>query len=321
MRLFPADQRVGLGGGPFGNLYSEVSDEDAAAAIEAAWQEGWRYFDTAPHYGLGLSEERLGAALRDKPRDEYVLSSKVGRILYESDQGPAPDTEGFAVTTTRRRRWDFSRDGVLRSVEDSLQRMGADRLDVVFVHDPDDHYEEAVATAFPTLVELRDQGVIGAIGSGMNQAEMLTAFVNEVDVDVIMLAGRYSVLDHQALDNVMPACQANDVQVIAVGIFNSGLLAQPRPAADATFNYAPAPPELIAKANQLADICEGHGVSLPAVALHFPLAHPAVAGVAVGCKTAAEVHANAELVRADIPAEVWSDLRSAGLIRPDAPTP
>lgn len=321
MKLFPDDQRIGLGGAPYANLFSEVSDEDAAATIEAAWQEGWRYFDTAPHYGLGLSEERLGKALQDKPRDEYILSSKVGRVVYESDEGPALDTDGFVVTTTRRRRWDFSRDGVLRSIEDSLERIGTDRLDVVFVHDPDDHYEEAVATAFPTLIELRDQGVIGAIGSGMNQAEMLTSFVNEVDVDVIMLAGRYSLLDHLSLDNVMPACVANDVQVIAVGIFNSGILARPRPAADATFNYAQAPADLIDKANRLADVCEAHGVTLPAAALHFPLAHPAVAGVAVGARNAAQVHANAELARTTIPAELWSDLRSAGLIRPDAPTP
>ncbi|NUR98817.1 MAG: aldo/keto reductase [Kribbellaceae bacterium] len=320
MKLFPEGQRVGLGGAPLGNLLGEVHESDAIATVNAAWDEGWRYFDTAPHYGLGLAEERLGLGLRGKPRDEYVLSSKVGRIIYEASDA-ALDDEGFNVSTTRRRRWDFSRDGVLQSIEDSLRRIGTDRLDVVYVHDPDDHYEEAVATAFPTLIELREQGVIGAIGSGMNQSAMLTRFVQEIDIDVIMLAGRYSLIDPDALDDVLPACLQNDVQVVAVGIFNSGLLSQPRPAAGATFNYAPAAQPLVDKANKIADICESHGVTLPAAALAFPLAHPAVAGTAVGCRTADEVHTNASLARTEVPQAVWSDLKSAGLLREDAPTP
>ena len=320
MKLFPPESRIGLGGAPLAGLFTPVADEEATATVQAAWDEGWRYFDTAPHYGLGLAEERLGAGLAGKPRDEYVLSSKVGRIIYEADT-EAPDDEGFAVVSKRRRRFDFSRDGVLQSIEDSLRRIGTDRLDVVFVHDPDDHFSEAVETAFPTLIELRDQGVIGAIGSGMNQTAMLTRFVREIDIDVIMLAGRYTLLDPDGLDDVLPACVDNDVQVVAVGIFNSGLLSQPRPAPDATFNYAPAPAALVDKANKLADICESHAVTLPAVALKFPLAHPAVAGIAVGCRTPAEVHANAALSRVEIPAALWSDLRSAGLLRSDAPIP
>ncbi|GAB2669839.1 aldo/keto reductase [Kribbella swartbergensis] len=320
MKLFPDDRRVGLGGAPLGNLLGEVSEADAVATVNAAWDEGWRYFDTAPHYGLGLAEERLGLGLQGKPRDEYVLSSKVGRIIYTADDA-ATDDEGFAISTNRRRRWDFSRDGVLRSIEDSLRRIGTDRLDVVFVHDPDDHYEEAVATAFPTLIELRDQGVVGAIGAGMNQTAMLTRFVREIDIDVIMLAGRYTLIDPDGLDDVLPACLENDVQVVAVGVFNSGLLSQPRPAPGATFNYAPAAAELVDKANKLADLCESHGVTLPAAALAFPLFHPAVAGIAVGCRTPDEVHANATLTRTEIPANLWSDLKSAGLLREDAPTP
>ncbi|HEY3556956.1 MAG TPA: aldo/keto reductase [Kribbella sp.] len=319
MKLFPEGQRVGLGGAPLGNLLGEVHEADAVAAVNAAWDEGWRYFDTAPHYGLGLAEERLGLGLQGKPRDSYVLSSKVGRIIYSADSA-APDDEGFDVSTTRRRRWDFSRDGVLQSIEDSLRRIGTDRLDVVFVHDPDDHYDEAVATAFPALIELREQGVIGAIGSGMNQTAMLTRFVREIDIDVIMLAGRYTLIDPDGLDDVLPACLANDVQVVAVGIFNSGLMSQPRPAADTTFNYAPADQSLIDKANKLADVCESHGTTLPAAALAFPLFHPAVAGIAVGCRTADEVHTNATLARSSVPAALWSDLKSAGLLREDAPT-
>ena len=319
MNLF-GSSRIGLGGAPLAGLFTPVADDEAVATVQAAWDEGWRYFDTAPHYGLGLAEERLGAGLAGKPRSEYVLSSKIGRIIYEAAD-EAPDDEGFAVVSKRRRRWDFSRDGVLQSIEDSLRRLGTDRLDVVFVHDPDDHFDEAVATAFPTLIELRDQGVIGAIGSGMNQTAMLTRFVREVDIDVIMLAGRYTLLDPDGLDDVMPACVDNNVQVVAVGIFNSGLLSQPRPAADATFNYAPAPAALIEKANKLADVCESHNVSLPSVALKFPLFHPAVAGIAVGCRTPIEVHTNAELSRVDVPPAVWSDLKSTGLLRSDAPTP
>lgn len=320
MKLFPEGQRVGLGGAPLGNLLGEVNDADAVAAINAAWDEGWRYFDTAPHYGLGLAEERLGAGLKGKPRDEFVLSSKVGRIIYSAET-KAEDDEGFAINSTLRRRWDFSRDGVLQSIEDSLRRIGTDRLDVVFVHDPDDHFDEAVATAFPTLIELRDQGVIGAIGSGMNQTAMLTRFVREVDIDAIMLAGRYSLIDPDGLDDVLPACVENDVQVVAVGIFNSGLLSQPRPAPGATFNYEPAAGALVDKANQLADLCESHGTTLPAAALAFPLAHPAVAGIAVGCRTPDEVHTNAALARTTVPTALWSDLKSAGLLREDAPTP
>ncbi|MFI5731670.1 aldo/keto reductase [Kribbella sp. NPDC051587] len=310
---------IGLGGAPLAGLQTEVTEEDAFATVNAAWDAGWRFFDTAPHYGLGLAEERLGRGLAGKPRDEYVLSSKVGRIIYEADT-EAPDGDGFAVVSKRRRRFDYSRDGVLQSIEDSLRRIGTDRLDIVFVHDPDDHYDEAVATAFPTLIELRDQGVIGAIGSGMNQTAMLTRFVTEIDIDVIMLAGRYSLIDPDGLDDVLPACLANDVQVIAVGVFNSGLLSQPRPAKDTTFNYAPAAEALIAKANQLADVCESHGVTLPAAALAFPRFHPAVAGIAVGCRNAHEVQVNHDLYGAAIPAALWSDLKSTGLLREDAPT-
>jgi D-threo-aldose 1-dehydrogenase len=191
----------------------------------------------------------------------------------------------------------------------------------VFVHDPDDHYSDAVATAFPTLIELRDQGVIGAIGSGMNQSEMLTRFVREIDIDVIMLAGRYTLIDPDGLDDVLPACLDNDVQVVAVGVFNSGLMSQPRPAPGTTFNYEPAAQTLVDKANKLADVCEAHGTTLPAAALAFPLFHPAVAGIAVGCRTPDEVHTNAALARTDVPTGLWTDLKSAGLLREDAPTP
>jgi D-threo-aldose 1-dehydrogenase len=320
MEIFPGTGRVGFGAAPIGNLITAVTDEDAAAAVEAAWDAGWRYYDVAPHYGLGLAERRLGEVLRTKPRDEYVLSSKVGRLLVDAGT-PKTDDEGYAVTTPLRRQWDFSRDGIRRSIDESLERLGTDRLDIVYLHDPDDHFEPAVETGFPTLAELRAEGVVRAIGAGMNQSEMLAEFVKRADLDVIMLAGRYSVLDHDALDDVLPACVDNDVRVVAVGVFNSGLLSRDRPKPGATFNYVPAAQDLVAAANRIADICTGHGVTLPAVALQFPLAHPAVAGCAVGCRDAAQVRRNAELATVDIPAQVWSALRDAGLLRKDAPTP
>jgi D-threo-aldose 1-dehydrogenase len=320
MDIFLGGDRVGFGAAPIGNLFTPISDEDATAAVEAAWDAGWRYYDVAPHYGLGLAERRLGEVLRTKPRDEYVLSSKVGRLLVDAGT-PATDNEGYAVTTNLRRQWDFSRDGIRRSIDESLERLGTDRLDIVYVHDPDDHFEPALETGFPTLIELREQGIIRAIGAGMNQSEMLAEFVKRTDLDVIMLAGRYSVLDHDALDDLLPLCVDDDVQVVAVGVFNSGLLSRPRPKPGATFNYEPAAEDLVAAANRIADICEAHGFILPAVALQFPLGHPAVAGVAVGCRDAEQVRRNAELARVTIPATVWTDLRDAGLLRSDAPVP
>ncbi|HEY3002718.1 MAG TPA: aldo/keto reductase [Kribbellaceae bacterium] len=319
MKLFGA-HRVGLGAAPIGNLFRPVSDEDARATVDAAWDAGWRYFDTAPHYGLGLSERRLGAALRGRPRSEYVLSTKAGRLLVDTGVAAADDANGFAVTSTLRRRWDFSADGIRRSLSDSLERLGTDRVDVVYLHDPDDHYEEALRTGFPALAALRDEGVVGAIGAGMNQSAMLTSFVRETDLDVVMLAGRYTVLDHGALDDLLPACVERGVDVVAVGVFNSGLLSSDRPLPGATFDYAPADAARLATANRIADICESHGVPLPAVALQFPLAHPAVAGIAVGCHEPTQVHRNAALETFPIPPAVWTDLRTAGLLHPDAPT-
>jgi len=320
VKLF-GSHRVGLGAAPIGNLFREVSDADAAATVSAAWDAGWRYFDTAPHYGLGLSERRLGSVLRGMPRDSYVLSTKAGRLLVDSGVA-APDDEGFAVTSPLRRQWDFSADGIRRSLESSLSRLGVDRVDVVYLHDPDDHYEEALRTGFPALAALRDEGVIGAMGAGMNQSAMLADFVRETDLDVVMLAGRYTVLDHAAaLDDLLPACVEHDVQVVAVGIFNSGLLSNPRPLPGATFDYAPADAARLATANRLADICDTHAVPLPAVALQFPLAHPAVTGIAVGCHTPTQVQSNAALEHAPISPALWDDLRTARLLHPDAPVP
>jgi D-threo-aldose 1-dehydrogenase len=306
---------LSFGAAPLGNLYTQVSDEAVAATVAAAWEHGVRTFDTAPLYGHGLSERRLGRALRDRPRDAYVLSTKVGRLL-----APGPgDTDGFAIPATDHVEWDFSRDGVLRSLEASLERLGLDRVDIALIHDPDDHYTEALEQAYPALHELRDQGVVRAIGAGMNQSAMLARFARETDMDVYLLAGRYTLLEQGALDDLLPACEAGRAQVIAAGVYNSGLLARERPAPDATYDYGPAPAELIARTERIAEVCERHGVTLPAAALAFPGRHPAVATVLVGARDPAEVARNAELLDRPVPDELWAELKADGLLRADAP--
>jgi D-threo-aldose 1-dehydrogenase len=310
-----------FGVAPLANLGREVSDEDAAAALEAAWAAGVRYFDTAPHYGLGLGERRLGAFLRTKPRDEFVLSTKVGRLLVENADGPQPDDEGFAVTSSLVRRRDYSGDGVHRSLEQSLERMGLDRIDLVFVHDPDDFRAEALKGAFPALDELRRQGTIVSYGAGMNQSELLTTFVRDTDLDVVMCAGRYTLLEQGALAELLPAATERGVSIVAAAVFNSGLLARDRPPVEATYNYAPASPELLERVNSIADVCDAHGVSLPAAALQFPLGHPAVSTVCTGARSAEQVQRNAALFDVEIPDALWTDLAAAGLLDPAAPVP
>jgi D-threo-aldose 1-dehydrogenase len=305
---------LGFGGAPIGNLYREVPEQEAVDAVTAAWEGGVRYFDTAPHYGLGLSEHRMGAALAGKDRDSYVLSTKIGRLLRPNPSPEGKDTEGFDVPDTVHRVRDYSRDGVLRSVEESLQRLGTDRIDIVYIHDPDDYWAEAVEGAAPALSALRDEGVIRAWGAGMNQSEMLHRFVTETDIDVVMLAGRYTLLEQGAARDLLPACLERGVGVVNVGVFNSGLLSKERPAANATYNYAPAPQELLDRANLLADICESHGTTLPAAALHYPYQHPAVTSVVLGMRTPAQVKQNLDLAAQSVPAGLWADLRERGLI-------
>ncbi|MES9511637.1 aldo/keto reductase [Streptomyces sp. NPDC000609] len=308
---------LSFGAAAIGNLFTAVEPEQAAAAVAAAWDEGVRYFDTAPHYGLGLSERRLGEALRDRPRDAYVLSTKVGRVL---DPLPADATgrggdglsEGFAVPATHRRRWDFSADGVRRSIEDSLERLGLDRIDIAYLHDPDDHAETAFHEAYPELEKLRAQGVVGAIGAGMNQTAMLTRFLRDTDVDVVLCAGRYTLLDQSALNGLLPEAAARGRSVVVGGVFNSGLLADPRPGA--TYDYTAAPLSLLDRALRIKAVTEGHGVPLRAAALHYPLAHPAVAGVLVGTRSPDEVRDAAALLRREIPDELWDELRAEGLL-------
>jgi len=306
---------VGFGAAQGGNLYRATTDEAFTDAVDAAWNAGIRYFDTAPHYGLGLSERRLGISLRTRPRDDYVISTKVGRLLVPSPHtAHLRDPEGFDVAATHRRQWDFSRDGVRRSVEASLQRTGLDRLDIVYLHDPDEHWQQAAAEAIPALVELRDQGVIGAIGAGMNQSAMLTRFVQETDVDLVMCAGRYTLLEQGALHDLLPAAQQRGVGVVIAGVYNSGLLASERPPADATYNYQPAPPELIHRTIRIAAVCEAHGVTLPEAALAFVRSHRAVVSTVVGMRNQAQVAETMHRANATVPDTLWPALQAAGLI-------
>jgi D-threo-aldose 1-dehydrogenase len=300
---------LGFGAAPIGNLYREISDEQAHGAVSAAWDAGVRYFDTAPHYGLGESERRLGAALARYPREQYVLSTKVGRLLVPNSRPSGSDVAAsFAVPDTLARVNDYSADGVRRSLDASLERLGTGRVDIVLVHDPQDHMEEALRAAVPALLKLRDEGVVAAVGAGMNFSAPLRRFVEETDVDVVMVAGRWTLLDRDA-EGLLASCADRGVAVLAAAPFNSGLLARPWPADDLPYNYKPAPPELVARAQSLARICEQHGTSLPHAAMRFALRHPAVVSVVAGLDSAAQSASAASWVsRDDIDADVWADL-------------
>jgi D-threo-aldose 1-dehydrogenase len=297
---------LSFGGAAIGNLFTPVADGDARAAIDAAWDGGIRTFDTAPHYGLGLSECRLGAALAGRPRAEYVLSTKVGRLLEVADPPLDRDTEGFAVRGSLVRRFDYSADGVRRSLEASLERLGLDYVDIALIHDPDFHEEQAFREAYPALERLRADGIVRAIGVGMNQAEMLTRFVRETGIDVVLIAGRYTLLDKSAADELLPAAAERGVSVIAGGVFNSGLLAAPAPGA--TYDYAAAPAPLLSRALELESECAKHGVPLRAAAARFPLAHPAVVSVLIGGRDAAEIGDAISMRSLHIPAALWDAL-------------
>jgi D-threo-aldose 1-dehydrogenase len=272
-------------------------------------------------YGFGNAERRLGAVLRTKPRDAFTISTKVGRLVRPASGDALRYTGNFFGIGDDRDTWDMSRDGVLRSIEESLERLGLDRVDIVFIHDPDvqDLWKPAIDEAFPALADLRSQGVIGAIGAGMNQSAMLARFVREGDMDVLLLAGRYTILDQEGLDDLLPLCDERGVRIVIGGIMNSGILADPRPGA--RFNYADAPPALVERAGRIRAVCERHGVTIKDAAIQFPLAHPAVVSVAAGVRTAAHLDDYPRAMARSIPAALWEELRAEGLIPADAPVP
>lgn len=306
---------VAYGAAALGNLYRALDDREWPRIVPAAWEGGVRYFDVAPHYGLGLAERRLGESLRELPREEYIVSTKVGRLLVPQDTEGRSDLDNlFDVPADHRRVRDYSRDGVLRSVEQSLERLGLDRIDIALVHDPDEHEREALEGAFPALSELRDQGVIRSFGAGMNQSGMLTRFVQETDADVMMVAGRWTLLDQSAADDLLPIAREREVTVLAAAVFNSGILATDVPAHDATFDYGPADRSVLARAQAIARVARHHGTTLPELAAQYPLTHPAVGAVVMGGASAEQVARNSRLVARPVAAAVWDDLRDRGLI-------
>lgn len=315
---------LGMGTAPMGNLITEVPDADAIASAEAAWNAGVRHFDTAPHYGAGLAEHRLGRVLRAKRRDDYTLSTKIGRILH-ADAGVPALNENFLNALPFRRGIDYSGAGTVRSLEDSQQRMGLTRFDIVYVHDCSedwhgpawrDRFAEAMAGAAKELSAQRRRGEIKAWGMGLNMVEPALACLEAADPDIFLIAGRYTLIDHTALARLFPACAAKGVKVVIGGPYNSGLLA-----GGTTFNYEPAQAETVAKAQAVRAVCDRHGVDIRAAALQFCAAHPVVAAVIPGPRSAAESAQNAALMQAPIPGQLWRDLRQAGLLPEEAPTP
>jgi D-threo-aldose 1-dehydrogenase len=294
-----------------------MSDEQAHAVLATAWDCGVRYFDTAPHYGLGLSERRLGAFLSTRPRGEYVVSTKVGRLLRPSP-GTAhlqDDAQQFVVPASQRRVWDASADGVRRSLEESLERLGLDRVDVLLLHDPEEHgLDDALRTAVPALAQLREQGAVTAVGVGSKSTEALLAAVGTGALDLVMVAGRYTLLEQPAAEALLPACRAGGVDVVAAAVYNSGLLARPAPTTGARYEYAEAPAEVLARAQAVERVCDAHGVPLPAAALQYPLLDPVVRSVVVGAATPEQARENSARLSCEVPAALWDELRDRGLV-------
>ncbi|MBL0402808.1 aldo/keto reductase [Microvirga aerilata] len=322
---------LGFGTAPLGNLYRAIDESAAQETLQTAWSVGCRYFDTAPLYGLGLSETRLNPFLRGRPRDSYVLSTKVGRLLRACPPEQRTGIGKFFGTPARQEVYDYSYDGVMRSIEDSLERLGVDRIDILFCHDvdvfthgskeaSDRRIGEFMQGGYRALAALRDQGVIAAIGAGVNEWQVCERMAREGDFDLFLLAGRYTLLEQEALETFLPYCTERGIGIVLGGPYNSGILATgPKPGA--FYNYDPAPPEILERVGRIEKVCSAHGVRLIEAALRFPLGHQAVVSVVPGAQTAEEVHRNAEIIQARIPSGLWEDLKSEGLLRQDAPVP
>lgn len=295
---------MGIGAATFGGLFTSMSDSDAVDVVQSAFAHGINYFDTAPHYGKGSSERRLGALLKRYPRNSFVLSSKIGRLLVPTTDVADPDF--LDADPSVERKFDYSAQGVERSLKDSLERLGLDSIDIVFVHDPDNHADVAIKEAYPALAKMRDQGIVKAIGIGMNQSAIPTRFVEETDIDIVLLAGRYTLLDQSGAKDLLPAALAKGVSVLAAGVYNSGILANP--VKGATYDYAPASDEIVARAKMISDFLQEQGVSLSRAALQYPLRHPAVKALLVGSRSSAEVDANIAAFNDVVPDSVWDAL-------------
>jgi D-threo-aldose 1-dehydrogenase len=294
-----------FGGGSIGGLYAPVSDDEAMQTLEAAWDAGIRAFDTAPHYGVGLSERRIGDFLTGRPRGDFTVSTKVGRLLVPATRA-VDGAEEFYGTPSLSRVRDYSRDGVLASLEGSLRRLRLDRVDIALIHDPEEFMRAAVDDAYPALADLRSQGVVGAIGAGMNSAAPLTWLVERCDLDCVLVAGRYTLLDRSAADSLFPRCLQRGIAVLAGGVFNSGILADPREGA--RYDYAPATSDVLTRARRIRDICASYDVPVAAAALRFALRHPAVTAAVVGARAPGEILSDVSYLSADIPAALFREL-------------
>jgi D-threo-aldose 1-dehydrogenase len=315
---------LGMGGAPLGNLFDRIDEEVATATVKAGWDAGIRHFDTAPHYGAGLSELRIGSVLSRQRRADFWLSTKVGRLLRPVREVPDVD-EGFTKALPFARTFDYSAGATVRSLEDSCARLGLSSIDIVYIHDcsEDWHGPEwktqfaiAMRGAAKVLSDMRRRGEIKAWGLGVNLVEPALAALEQSDPDVFLIAGRYTLIDHTALGKLFPACAGRGVKVVLGGPYNSGLLA-----GGTTFNYETAPPELAARAQAIGAVCASHGVDLKAAALQFCAAHPVVATVIPGARKPSEVHENAAMMKAPIPAALWTDLKRQGLLPAEVPTP
>ncbi len=322
--------RLGFGTAPLGNLYQAITEDEAAEVVAAAWDSGVRYFDTAPLYGLTLAERRLGAFLKSKPRDEYTLSTKVGRLMR-----PCPPSERSGIgrwfeVPDMKEVFDYSYDGVLHSFEESLERLGVGRVDVLFAHDlctsthggkaaSDARIQEFMSGGYKAMIELREQGVVKAIGGGINEWEVCQAMAERGDFDIFLLAGRYTLLEQHALDSFLPLCESRGIGIVIGGPYNSGILAT-GPGKGAYYNYDPAPPEILKRTKKIQDKCMAHSVDLKVAALQFPLLHPSVVAVIPGGKSTEEVIANGLNMNETVPSALWQELKAEGLLREDAPT-
>jgi D-threo-aldose 1-dehydrogenase len=309
---------LSYGAANLGNLYRAITDDEAWALLDAAWDCGVRYFDTAPHYGLGLSERRLGAFLKSKCSSDFVVSTKVGRLLMPDGDGAGrlDDANHFVVPADRRRVWDFTADGVRRSLEESLQRLGLDSVDVLYLHDPEEYdLGPAFDDALSALARLRDQGLVSGVGVGSKSIAGLLAGARSGVPDLLMVAGRFTLLEQPALDELLPECRSRSIGVVAAAVFNSGLLASHSPARGDRYEYAAPPTDVLHRARAIAAVCADFGVDLPTAALHFPLREPSVRTVVAGGQTPAQVRQNSLRMRMAVPEELWETLRHKGLTR------
>ncbi|MCC6175873.1 MAG: aldo/keto reductase [Chloroflexi bacterium] len=317
--------RLGLGSAPLGGLRTPVSDEAANAVVQRAYDVGLRLYDTAPLYGYGMAEQRLGRVLRNVPRDEIVLATKVGRLIRPREEAArgldAGGASQFVGAPPLVPVFDFSYDAIMRSLEESLERLGMDRVDILHIHDPDDYHEQAVSDAYRALDKLRNEGVIRAVGAGMNFAAPLARFAREADFDCFLVAGRYTLLDQAALPELLPICEQKNIAIIIGGVYNSGILANLGDPERETFNYQPAERQWLEKARKIDAVCQRHGVPIQAAALQFPLAHPAVATVLTGARSVAELDQNVAFMQHPIPAALWQELKAEGLLPEEAPVP